>query len=46
MICNPTKYYLGDQIEKNKTGMACNMYGVRRCVYRVLVGKSEGKGPL
>jgi len=25
---------------------ACTMYGERRGVYRVLVGKPEGKGPL
>jgi hypothetical protein len=45
--CNPlpvvhTKYYLGHQIEKNE------MVGTRRTygVYRVLVGKYQGKKPL
>jgi len=36
----------GDQIEKNKMGGACSTYGERRGIYRVLVGKSEGKRPL
>jgi hypothetical protein len=37
---------LGDQIEKNEIGRACSTYGERRGVYRVLVGKPEGKRPL
>jgi hypothetical protein len=36
----------GDQIEKNEMGGACSMYGERRGVYRVLVGKPEEKRPL
>jgi len=41
------KYYSDDQIEKNEMGGACSMYGgERRGVYRVLVGKPEGKRPL
>jgi len=35
---------LGDQIEKNEMGRACMRE--RRGVYRVLVGKPEGKRPL
>jgi hypothetical protein len=31
--------------EKNEMGGACSDYGERRGVYRVLVGKAEGKGP-
>ena len=31
---------------KNEMGGACSTYGKRRCVYRVLVGKPEGKRPL
>jgi hypothetical protein len=27
-------------------GEACSTYGERRGVYRVLIGKPEGKGPL
>jgi hypothetical protein len=27
-------------------GGACSVYGERRCVYRILVGKPEGKRPL
>jgi hypothetical protein len=36
---------LGDQIKKNKMGMHVACMGKRRGVYRVLVGKLEGKGP-
>jgi hypothetical protein len=36
---------LGDQIKKNEMGGACSVYGERRDVYRVLVGKPEGKRP-
>jgi len=38
-----TKYYAGDQIEKNEMGGACNTYGRMKGVYGVLVGKTEGK---
>ena len=41
-----TKYSSGDNIEKNVMGGACSAYGERRGVYRVLVGKPEGKRPL
>jgi hypothetical protein len=34
------------EIEKNETGGACSRYGERRGVYRVLLGKHEGKKPL
>jgi hypothetical protein len=37
---------LGDKIEKNEMGGACSSDGEGRCVYRVLVGKPEGKRPL
>jgi hypothetical protein len=37
---------LGDQIENNEVGGACSTYGERSGVYRVLVGKPEGKRPL
>jgi hypothetical protein len=37
---------LGDQIEKNEMGGACSIYGERRCAYRILVGRSEGRRPL
>jgi len=40
-----TKYYSGDQFEKNDMGGACGTYGDRRGAYRVLVGKPEGKRP-
>jgi hypothetical protein len=41
-----TTYYLGGQIEKNELSGACSMYGETIIVYRILVGKSEGKRPL
>jgi len=34
------------KIEKNEMGGACSTYGESRGVYRVLVGKREGKRPL
>jgi len=37
--------YSGDQIEKNEMGGACSTYGGKG-VFRVLVGKPEGKRPL
>ena len=36
---------MGDKIEKNEIGRACSVYGERGGVYRVLVGKPEGKRP-
>jgi len=42
-----TQYCSGDKTENNEMGGACSAYGwERRGVYRVLVGKSEGKRPL
>jgi hypothetical protein len=35
---------VGDKIEVNEMGGACSAYG--RGVYRVLVGKPDGKTPL
>jgi hypothetical protein len=40
-----TEYISGDKIEQNEMGGACSAYGERREVYRVLVGKPEGKRP-
>ena len=40
------QYCSGDKIEKNKIGGVFSMYGERRCVYRVLVVKPEGKKTL
>jgi hypothetical protein len=36
---------LGDNFEKNEKGGTCSAYGEGRDVYRVLVGKAEGKSP-
>ena len=44
MTCTPHQILLGDHLE-NKRGGACSTYGERRGVYRVLVGKPEGKRP-
>jgi hypothetical protein len=41
-----TQYRAGDKIEKNEMGGACSTYGDGRGVYRVLVGKTEGKRTL
>jgi hypothetical protein len=41
-----TQYCAGDKIEKNKMGWAFGAYGWREVVYRVLLGKPEGKRPL
>jgi hypothetical protein len=33
MVCNLTKYYSGDEIEKNVMGGACSGYGEeKRCI--------------
>jgi hypothetical protein len=45
MICTAHQIFSGDKIEKNEMGGACNTYGEQRGVYRVLVGKREGKRP-
>jgi hypothetical protein len=37
---------VGDKIEKNEIGGACSTGREERGVYRVLVGKPEGKIPL
>ena len=37
---------MGDKIEKNEMGWVCGAYGLGEGVYRVLVGKPEGKRPL
>ena len=41
-----TEYCAGGKIEKNEMGGTCGAYGAGRGVYRVLVGKPEGKRPL
>jgi hypothetical protein len=41
-----TQYFSGDKIEKNEMGESCSAYVERKGVYRVLVGKPEGKRPL
>ena len=38
-------YYSGDKIMKNEMGGACSTYGGEKGMYRVLVGKPEGKIP-
>jgi hypothetical protein len=41
-----TQYFADDKIEKNEMGVACSADFEERGVYRVLVGKHEGKRPL
>jgi hypothetical protein len=43
MICTPHQIFAGDKIEKNEMGWACGAYGGGEGVYRVLVGKPDGK---
>ena len=45
IICTPHTHCSGDKIE-NEMGGACSAYGERRVIYRILVGKPEGKRPL
>jgi hypothetical protein len=40
-----TQYFSGDKIDKNLIDGACSTYGEKRGVYRILVGKPEGKRP-
>jgi hypothetical protein len=37
---------VGDKIEKNEMGGACSVDGEGKGMYRVLMGKPEGKRPL
>ena len=46
MICTAHPNCSGHKIKKNAMGRACSTYGERRGIYRVLVGKPEGKRPL
>ena len=43
MICTPHQILVCGQIEKNKMGGYVACMGERRGIYRILVGKSEGK---
>ena len=46
MICTLHPIFSGDQIEKNEMGRVCSMYGEIRSLYRILMGKHEGKNHL
>jgi len=46
IICTHHPILLGDKIEKNEMEGACSGYGGGETRVRVLVRKSEGKGPL
>jgi hypothetical protein len=41
-----TKYYSGNQIEKNEMGGHVARMGEKRGAYRILVGRPEGRRPL
>ena len=43
MICDPTKYYSDDEIEKNEIDRACSRNGEKRDLYGDLVGKPDVK---
>jgi len=45
-LLHPAQYCLGDEIEKNEIVGVFSVYGERRGVYRVLVGKPDEKSPL
>jgi len=45
MVLLSTKYYSGEQLEKNEMGGACSIMVKRRGAYRVSVGRSERKRP-
>jgi hypothetical protein len=45
MICTAHQILFGDKIQKNEMVGAGSTYG-ERSVYRILVGKPEGKRPL
>jgi hypothetical protein len=41
-----TKYYSGNQFEKNERGRAYSTYGGKIGAYRILVWRPEGRRPL
>ena len=46
MIRAPRQILVGDKIEEDEVGVACSMYGEKRNLYMVLVGRPDGKRPL
>jgi hypothetical protein len=46
MICTAHPILCGFKIEKNEMSGNCSAYGEGKGVYRVVVGKPEGKRPL
>jgi len=40
-----TQYCLGDKIQKDEVGGVCSLYGERRGLYGVLMGKRAGNRP-
>ena len=46
MFCTTHPQFSDDNIEKNEMSGVRGAYGWRRDVYRILVGKPEGKRPL
>jgi hypothetical protein len=45
MICRLTQYFAGDKIKNNKVDDACSEYKGGGNMYRILVGKRDGKRP-
>jgi hypothetical protein len=46
VICILCQVYLNDHVKEDKMGVAYSTHGDKRNVYRILVGKPEGKRPL
>jgi hypothetical protein len=46
LIRTPHQILVEDKIEEDEMGVACSMYWEKRNLYRILVGKPDGKRPL
>jgi hypothetical protein len=44
--CTHAKYYYADKVNENEVGRTCGTRERRYKVYKILVGKPEGKRPL
>jgi hypothetical protein len=46
ITCTLAKYNYIDQVKKDKMGKACSTHWEKRTALRVVVEKTEGKGPI